>query len=236
MALASRLRVFGLLASISGGSAIIVYNDWRESEIAKIRSMAIELLRNGTIMLESPISPQQKKDAWQSSLRPKMIAHWKKEFPGFEYANQETWPQPENGKEYRMTSTFNQVPNLPLLTSGNYQVQGIVAYMMDPKLQRVHFGDSTHIKLQLIANPLYVLFGGISNYRKVSKFLWPNPDSDECDCCELEGSDQSWHIVNVDLDSRHQIDWCEQLRLEQVCTAPSKLEPFHFYKNWRADY
>jgi len=172
------------------------YEEWRSRELKELRSKAQTLLRQGTLLLESPCSSEKKRRGWETQLRPTMIAHWTATFPGFDYKDPETWPQPENGKEHKLSNTYNKVQGLPRLTSDDYNLQAVVAYMLDPNLRgRVHYGDQTHIKLQFLLNPLFVLCGGVSKYRSLIRSLIGGTGEDES--IELQGSDQSWHLVNI---------------------------------------
>ena len=188
----AHLARVGAVAVVAG----VGYEEWRSRELKELRSKAQILLRQGTLLLDSPCTSAQKREGWETHLRPTMIAHWTLTFPGFDYKYPETWPQPENGKERKLSNTFNKVPGLPRLTSDDYFLQAVVAYMLDPKLRgRVHYGEQTHIKLQFLINPLFVLCGGVSKYRSLVHSLVGG--AGEVQSIELQGSDQSWHLVNI---------------------------------------
>jgi len=121
-----------------------------------------------------------------------MMAHWKNVAPNFEIHDEHSWPQPSNGKVYSLTSRDWKVAGLPLLTTSNYRVQAVIAYLLDPSLSRVHFGQNTHAKLLLLSNPLYLLCGGVENYNRLF-----HSQRNDAAAWELEGSDQSWHIVSI---------------------------------------
>ena len=179
-----------LAAGYSLGT-VFIYQVWREKELAVIRQDSLELCRRGYVVLPSHVSPSQKREAWESHLLSAMIAHWKKT-PGFIYEDPATWPAPANGKNKEMSSTMNKVPGLPRLTTDNFRVQAICSFLVDPSLTRVHFGANTHPKLLLLANPLYLLLGGPQNYNRLAQAF-----SVQVLPLELQGSDQSWHIVSV---------------------------------------
>lgn len=167
--------------------------------MAVIRKDCLELCRRGYVVLPSHVSPAQKREAWDSHLKPAMLAHWIKAAPpGFAYEDPATWPAPANGKNKELSSTANKIPGLPRLTSDNYRVQAISSYLVDPSLSRVHFGANTCYKLALLANPLYLLLGGPQNYNRLAEALSVDPGQIPL---ELQGSDQSWHLVV--LPSKH---------------------------------
>lgn len=170
--------ILGQAAGYSVGSSFI-YGVWRERELAEIRLHAVELVRNGYVMIDSPVSPAQKRAAW-TVLKPVLLEHWNKTFgaAGFDADRPETWPQPESGKLYASSSTNNKVPGLPRLTSDNYRLQSLCVFLVDPLLEgRVHFGSQTHFRLALLMGPLSFLSGAGSTV--------------------LQGSDQSWHLANL---------------------------------------
>jgi len=190
------------------------YHRWRNSEISSIRQDALKLAKTGFVVLDSPVSPTEKRKAWKG-LSKVLMEHWQSKYQGMTVSNSDTWPQPENGKLYDLSCTNNQVPNMPKLTTDNYKVQAIVSYLIDPSLKNVHYGGNSHPKLLALVNPFYLLVGGIDNsrrlrhwlhtresVRKVKLFLTPTASHDENEvpvssAIELNGSDQSWHLVNL---------------------------------------
>jgi len=180
MSRASRAPRQLLQALAYSAGTTFIYETWRARELEGIRRDCLALVRDGLVELESPVSAAQKQSAWERNLLPAMVAHWEKQAgPKFVYGESSTWPSPSPTNKCReMSSTNNKVSNLPRITSDNYRVQAICAFLIDPSLQRVHFGRATHWKLQLLANPLRLFFSSAGS-----------------DALELEGSDQSWHLV-----------------------------------------
>lgn len=171
------LSILGQAAGYSVGTSFI-YGVWRERELAAIRIDAIALVKSGYVIIDSPVSPAQKRAAWDV-LKPVLMAHWTKAF-GSE--GSDTWPQPASGKLYSASSTNNKVNGLPRLTTDNYRLQSLCVYLVDPLLEgRVHFGTQTHFRLALLMGP-FAFFGGVAG--GVGKTV-------------LQGSDQSWHLANL---------------------------------------
>ena len=188
-----------------------IYATWRDVEIAQIRQDALEVCKVGYVVIDSPVSATRKQQAWSGSLKPAMIQHWKHTFgAGFDANRPETWPQPASGKCYEASSKNNKVPQLPLLTTDNYKLQAMCVYLVDPELEgRVHFGVKTHPKLLLLMSPLALLAGGVGRLRRAvasaphssssssSSSSSNSSSSSSSASVVLEGSDQSWHLVNL---------------------------------------
>lgn len=155
------------------------------------------LLREGTIVIDSPVSTTQKQTAWEKNLRSVMIEHLKAQLPSLDYNNKETWPQPLNGKAYQYSSRNNQVPNLPKLTSDNYRAQAIAAFLIDPQLNTVHFGEKTHWKLLLLINPLCLVCGLRTYHTAIETLRQLTHTPRSALGIELDGSDQSWHLISL---------------------------------------
>lgn len=167
-----------------------LYTFWRKEELASIRKDALTLLRDGILTLPSPVTPSTKKAAWSSTLKPHMVTHWQTQSPGCSPTDPTSWPQPLNGKTHSLSSHNCTLPNLPLLISDNPRVQCILAYLLDPTMESVHFGNQTHFLLRLLLHPLALLIPLDLLFR--FKFTRPRyPPT------KLRGHDQSWHLVNL---------------------------------------
>ena len=152
--------------------------------ILQRRNLAIKaqnFVTNGILIVESGVSVSQKKYIWESYIKPKLVAHWMKEQNDFKDGDISTYPNPSNGKSHNMTCT-EIIPNLPKLISSNFEIQILIAYLIDPSLQLVHFGTQTHWLLKIYINPLWFIFG--DRFKPSNMF-------------SLQGDDQSWHTVNV---------------------------------------
>ena len=193
------------------------YTQWRNNKIKEIKLDALKLLKVGYIIIDSPVSTSEKHKAWLNIIKPHMIQHYKSKFSLFDMNDQSTWPQPAYGKAYQLTSNDDKLPNLPKLISNNYKVQAIVSYIVDPDMNNINFGHQTHKKLLLLISPLCYLLG-LDNYnryksmtlsdiidlllsRNTSTINSSSVDSSNNKVSdrniELEGTDQSYHLVNI---------------------------------------
>ena len=191
------------------------YIQWRNNEIKVIKLDALKLLKIGYIIIDSPVSTAEKHKAWLNILKPHMLQHYKSKFPLFDMNDQSTWPQPANGKAYQLTSHDDKLPYLPKLITNNYKVQAIVCYIVDPDMSNINFGHQTHKKLLFLISPLCYLLG-LENYNRYKSMTLldvinlllgrntsiTNSSTDSSNKAsdsgiELEGTDQSYHLVNI---------------------------------------
>ncbi len=186
-----------LAVGLTGGVSIFSYNVWKRNELSKLEADARSLARDGYISLDMSqvVTIEEKKRVWFEIIKPHLLKHWQKVEPTLNLEpGSEQWPTPERGRSVHLTST-EYLQGLPKLFSGNYTPQAIIAFMIDPQLSLVHFGNQTDIKLRALISPLWALETileklGISN-TKIQSFCRPN------DMFELYGDDQAWHIVNI---------------------------------------
>ena len=178
-------RRLGIAAvPVFSGIAYYSYIDWKFKEMKKIKQLSEQYLIDGMILLDSPVTSENKYIAYYRYLKPHLIAHFKKVTNNtFNISNLDTYPMPSDGKIYQMSSHDDKIPELPKLTTSSYLSQAILCWICDPKLAYTHFGSSqTHFKLKLLISPAWAFFG--DNFKPKHMY-------------ELKGVDQSWHIVNL---------------------------------------
>lgn len=166
------------------------WSRWREKELAAARDRAEQLASTGYVLLDDAvISNNSKLSNWKRLILPILAKHWSKVHRGFDISSPNTWPQPQNGREY--SSTYKQpISGLLPLFSSNYEVQSTIAYLFDPKMRNIEFGVQSHWKYSLLSCSslfsymLNILSGG---------FLWTSIKSGNI--C-ISGEDQSWILVN----------------------------------------
>ena len=177
----NRKAIIALLAVNVSGIYVYIEAD-RKLELLKIQHDAYTFAHTGMIYLDSSISIDEKKKAWESIIKPHMISEWIKTIDNYDDKEDilSQLCQPENGKAYELTSTNYKLPNLPKLISSNYKVQSIIGYMIDPSLKLVDFGDQTHWKYRYLADPWLFMYEYLTGGTKKQKAI------------TLSGSDQSW--------------------------------------------
>lgn len=177
----NRKAIIALLAVNVSGIYVYIEAD-RKLELLKIQHDAYTFAHTGMIYLDSSISIDEKKKAWESIIKPHMISEWIKTIDNYDDKEDilSQLRQPENGKTYELTSTNYKLPNLPKLISSNYKVQSIIGYMIDPSLKLVDFGDQTHWKYRYLADPWLFMYEYLTGGTKKQKAI------------TLSGSDQSW--------------------------------------------
>jgi len=139
------------------------------------------------------VSKEEKRRAWVDIIKPHLLEHWQKAEPSLSI-EEENWPTPPRGRNIHLTSTKN-LQGLPKVFSHNYTPQAVLAFVVDPNLKLVHFGDQTDMKLRALISPLWALSSllqnmGVENQR-MQEFCAPQ------DMFELCGDDQSWHVVHL---------------------------------------
>ena len=176
------------ITAIVSGSGLFAYayvEYDKRLEIIKIKQDAITFATTGIIMIDSPVSIEDKRTAWKNVIKPHMITKWIKTISNYDETKdiQSQLEQPTHGKTYNLTSTNAELQGIPKLITDNYRVQAIIGYMIDPSFKLVDFGNQTHWKYRLLRDPFPIfLYESITN--KKSKSI-----------ISLEGSDQSWHIT-----------------------------------------
>lgn len=175
--------VVAAILGVSISSIVLeqLYELWKSSCAKRANHRARRLCRDGMLVIRSAVSGERKRSCWENILRPHMVSHWKKQYENFSLQNINDIPQPQNGRRYEMTST-HLLDGMPLLVSENFELQMIIAALIDKRLALVSFGSQTHWKLKLFMSPLWFMFG--------DKF---QPTS----MIQLSGADQAWHLTNA---------------------------------------
>jgi hypothetical protein len=162
-------------------SAVLIsasYTFWRHFELTKIHDLASKLLCDGYVLVDS-ISINEKQHFWDSFLLPRLIKHWTTTIPNFYIHDQQTWPQPSDGRSYAtsLKDSLN-ISSCPKLFSSNYEAQAIVAYLLDSRLGTVSYGKQNHWRFILLCGP---------------QFWWSSVIHR---CVYLTGDDCAWHLMN----------------------------------------
>jgi len=186
---------FGIISGITGFVCLFTYPVWKRNELAKIEAQARLLALDGYMLLDMShvVSKEEKRRAWLDIIKPHLLEHWQKVEPSLSI-EEKNWPTPPRGRNLHLTSTKN-LKGLPKVFSENYTPQAVLAFMVDPKLRLVHFGDQTDMKLRALISPLWALGSLLQkmgmNDERVEAFCTPR------DMFELYGDDQAWHIVHL---------------------------------------
>lgn len=178
---------------------------YKESEIRRIDGTALDFVSKGYVNLPSHISMKAKEAAYYEKLRPKLMAYWQSTISStFSIyptdASNKNWQQTERGRDYRMTCK-DHVEGMPALISSNYELQLLICYIVDPRLQLIHFGpQQTHWKLKCLISPYW---GLLSLSRTLLLDLGIEMDALNKavenagnHMFQFHGDDQSWHIAN----------------------------------------
>ncbi len=183
-----------VLSSISGFS----YATWKSHELSKLHERAENLATNGFIYLnmEEHVPSSVKSQAYEKYLKPHLLNYWKKVEPqmNLNQGEEEYWPQNELGRVHHLTSRKTDIENMPKVFSGYYTLQAVVAYLVDPRLNLIHFGAQTSWKLKFLISPLWAISHAIQaiidiNIPILEDFCKPKH------MFEFQCADQSWHIV-----------------------------------------
>jgi hypothetical protein len=145
--------------------------------LRNIKSKCDKFLIDGSILLDSNVSQWDKFACWHFKLKPNMLKIWN--LFNFIPSDDRTWPTGRT--THHLSLTNGNIPGMPQIFSNSFHVQAIISQILDPSLMLIHFGPSTHWKLKLLVQPLWLLS---NEYRPEDMFLF-------------EGSDQAWHIVNI---------------------------------------
>lgn len=193
----TKVLEFGIVSAMTGGICLFGYDVWRRHELSKIEAQARLLALDGFLMLDMSevVSKPEKKSAWLNIIKPHLLEHWQKVEPSLSLEpGQESWPTPSNGRNVHLSSTKN-LPGLPKVFTGNYTPQAALAFIIDPKLKLVHFGEQTNMKLRALISPLWAVGSLLQRmgvqHEKIQAFCAPS------DMFELHGDDQAWHLVHL---------------------------------------
>ena len=156
---------------------------------------AIRLLTHGYIKIDS-ITPSEKKRIWDTVILPQLSAHWATVHNdlNFNLYSELSWPRPENGTSYSSNLTNAIQKEYPKLFSTNFDVQAIISYLIDERLQAVSFGEQTHWKLRLLrsSNSTFSLLC----YALKGLLLFPPTSPVPVTTLNLHGNDHGWNLIN----------------------------------------
>eukprot|EP01036_Dinobryon_divergens_P028600 gene28599-37570_t len=156
---------------------------------------AIRLLIHGYIKIDS-IPPAEKRRIWNTVILPQLTTHWKTVHNdlNFNLNSELSWPRPENGTSYNSNLTNAIQKEYPKLFSTNFDVQALISYLIDERLQVVSYGEQTHWKLRLLRSSNTSTLSLLCSALK-GLLLLP-PTSPAPVILNLRGNDHGWNLIN----------------------------------------